>query len=148
MRKLKGMTDFVLKQWEGVGNIYPFKEMCVRLYDYANFFKQPLEIWMFVPCKLVKGVWVVLDEPSHYLLWTMGIAPDDTQMNECQEYQEAKDRVLFEGFEFKGESDFSWIFKHNGLFPVMIAKRNVEYLTVILKREITLTPTAQKQLGL
>jgi hypothetical protein len=54
---LVSMTDFTLNQWDGVAEIYSFKDMCVRCYDYAQFLKQPLKLWMFVPC----------DEEDNYL---------------------------------------------------------------------------------
>lgn len=67
--------------------------------NYANFLKQELNLSMFVPAKLVNGVWVVLEEPRDYELYLLGIAETDEQANKCQEYQEAKERVLFEGVE-------------------------------------------------
>lgn len=143
------MTDFVLGQDNTNGG---FGESEIdRVWKYANFLKQPIELYMFVPCKLVDGVWVVMKTPDEKEQWFR-----DTYDNGWwgdfikykQEYQQAKEKCLFEGFEFKGETEFTWIFKHNGTFPIMIAKRNIEYLNVYFKREIELTATAQKQLSL
>lgn len=139
--KLISMTAFVQQYLKGKV-LYHHLEKVV---NYSDFLIQILELWMFVPCKLIDGVWVVLEEPSGYDLWISGIVSD---MPEFKEYQEAKERCLFEGFEFKGETDFSWIFKHGKTYPVMISKRNIEYLVTIFNREIELTPAAQKQIGL
>ena len=44
MKNLISMVDFILEQ----------HEQCISstnaTYKYANFLKQPLELWMFVPC--------------------------------------------------------------------------------------------------
>jgi hypothetical protein len=42
--KLISMTDFVLEQ----NNFKVFRNQ--QILNYANFLKQPLELWMFVPC--------------------------------------------------------------------------------------------------
>lgn len=66
----------------------------IKLYNgcfkYAKFLSKKIEIWMFIPCKLVGGVWVVLEEPKTYLSFDMQ-EYDDL----CKEYQEAKERCLF-----------------------------------------------------
>src|SRR5690349_9775881 len=59
---------------------------------FDELLKQPLELWQFVPCKLVDGVWVVLEEPCLYCF-------DACDIDKCLEYQEAKERYLFDGFE-------------------------------------------------
>jgi len=73
--------------------------------DYANFLNQPLNISMFVPAKLVDGEWVVLKEPKGVKCCS-GILKDcycrgDLQFvyEDVQEYQIAKENVIFEGFE-------------------------------------------------
>ena len=104
-------------------------------HPYSKFLKQPLEKWMFIPCN--KDGDVLKEQKNPFFV------------DEYKEYQQAKERCLFKEFELKGETGFSWIFKHNGIFPVIISKqRNIEYLVTILKREIQLTPTALKQIGL
>lgn len=72
----------------------------------VDFGKQPLAIWQFVPCKLVDGEWVVLTKST----MSNKTCEDDcnhrncvSEMNECIEYQEAKSRCIFEGFEIKRE---------------------------------------------
>jgi len=100
------------------------------------FGKQPLEIWQFVPCKLVDGVWAVLEEPNKYT--------SNLEIND--EYQQAKDRCLFEGFEYD-KYGFSVLKNKKG------CGFDEEYMTEhtiedLVKYNLELTKTAQKQLGL
>lgn len=133
MKNLMSMTDFVLNK----------DSTCI--FKYAKFLKQPLEKWMFVPCKLVDGIWVVLEEPNvnnyHHNAVCSQMYCDDKK-----EYKKAKERCLFEGFELKGQTDLSWIFKYNNKFPYFVNKSgNIES---IVKYNLQITPTAQKQIGL
>lgn len=138
--KLMSMTDFVLWLTENdsddltsgdrtnmLNNLF-----IKRIISYAYFLKQKLELWMFVPCKFVEGAWVVLKKPDadNYKMVTE---------YELKEYQEAKDRVLFEGgFDFKNERNFYYWRMDNELGSV----------ETMIGLEFTLTPTAQKQIGL
>jgi hypothetical protein len=102
MTNLIGMTDFVLKQFD---RLYAAKfrqeEYVARTKKYANFLKQPLKLWMFLPC----------DESENVLnksTMSKNTCEDDcnhkgcvAEMNECIKYQQAKERCLFEGFEIK-----------------------------------------------
>jgi len=146
MKKLISMTDFVLDQSEILHKEQKNRNFNLGMLDfatnsikYARFLKQPLELWMFVPCDkdgnvlAEKSIFNTTDED--YIFYS----------DDFDKYQKAKERCLFDGFELKGETEFSWIFKHNGIFPIMISKqRNIEYLVTILKREIELTQTAIK----
>lgn len=73
-------------------------------YDY--FLMQKLEPWMFVPCKEVDGKWVLLEEPQNFLDYqdVYNSCEKDGNLhawyNDCKRYQEAKERVLFEGFKW------------------------------------------------
>lgn len=62
----------------------------------VKFGKQPLEIWQFIPCKLVDGVWVVLEEPEIYKI----TAKTGTSKAEL-EWIEAKEKCLFQGLEYQ-----------------------------------------------
>lgn len=113
--KLISMTDFVLEQYELSRNPTHFEE---NAFNYAQFLKQPLELWMFVPCDEDGNV---LEEPSllderYYLL--------------LMAYEQAKERCLFEKSEY---SEF--------LITIM-------YTTIdeIVNLNLKLTPTAIKQL--
>lgn len=130
---------------------------------HALFLSQKLSLEMFVPCKLVEGVWVVLEEPKEEI--------EKIQNNFCRrkkedildlysfdldvkEYKEAKKSVLFEGFnlEIIPETEFTpgykfIVGKNIRIHVYNLDKCNVEYL-LLLSNEIILTPTAQKQIGL
>lgn len=80
--KLMSMTDYVLENYNKVyceGDCIVFTNKCET---YANFLKQPLELWMFIPC--------VGNEPFDY-----------SKHGLKEDFEKAKDRVLFEGIEVK-----------------------------------------------
>ena len=123
MKKLIGMVDFVLEQKE-------LKIMRLaklhRIENYANFLKQQLAIWQFVPCELVDGVWVVLEEANSarigYVLGGWDFKYD------MEKYQQAKERCLFDGIRVD-------LYSHN-------------IIEDLVKYKPLLTATAQKQIGL
>jgi hypothetical protein len=156
--KLIPMTDFVLEQWDGVFEIYPFKEMCVKCYDYANFLKQTLELWMFIPCDEEGNV---LEEPKfHYTeqalrqLRGYDLEIALTVNKKVSEYQQAKERCLFDGFTFhktdRNNPDF-WLVRNSFLkihdYELELQSRTIEILANRINL-IELTPTAIKQLEL
>jgi len=63
--------------------------------DYANFLNQTLNISMFIPAKLVDGEWVVLEHPNCIKEKRTAQFYND----KMDEYQQAKENVIFEGFE-------------------------------------------------
>lgn len=136
-----------------------------KMLNYASFLRQKLELWMFVPCKLVEGVWVVLEEPEEKSFYTE-MSPkngrrrwktnsDKYTLDLC-EYQEAKERVLFEGF--------TAIYNQTKNGTVAIVRNTPNSLNIelgfknttckfktiedLVKYDLILTPTAQKQIGL
>jgi len=136
MKKLISMTDFVLTdKYTSTGHKM-----------YAEFLKQSLTLGMFVPCDLDGNV---LEEPKRDFeedeVSERGRC-EDAFYEDNNDYQEAKERVLFKGFEFKGESDFSFIFKYKGTFPTMIPKLNIELMSNRY-RDIELTKTAQNKIN-
>jgi len=146
---LVSMTDFVLEQ-ELINGGFGQDEIN-KVWNYVNFLKQPLELYMFVPCKLVDGVWVVLEEPKYFKI-------DNSDFNNfnyadyCLEYQQAKERVLFEGFRLNGK----YLWMEESLFMIsdnytesLKNYGNIEsLLKKYLPKNIQLTATAQKQIGL
>lgn len=91
------MTDFVLEQAKFKNDTY---ELSHLLINYANFLKRPLTRGMFVPCDLEGNI---LEEPKQYKEWIeLQKKRGGYSLNlDCKIFQEAKDRVLFEGFELK-----------------------------------------------
>ena len=81
MKNLILMTDFVLEQYELSRNPTIFEE---RAFKYASFLKQPLELWMFVPC----------DEEGNVLKQCSEICA--CECNKIILFREAKKRCLFE----------------------------------------------------
>ena len=93
------MTDFV----NNVGNMenYPSHEKALSwIYNYATFLKQPLKLEMFVPCDEDGNV---LGEPEIYSQWVRENFNDELEneerINQCKDYHQAKEKILFEGFE-------------------------------------------------
>lgn len=126
--------------------------------EFAKFLIQTAELWMFVPAKLVDGVWVVLEEPLFYKQWLEhehNYPYADWAHIQCKEYQEAKKRLLFEGFTYhigldKNNPDF-WFVRNSSHkihdYELETAKLPLENF-VNLNYQILLTSTAQKQIGL
>ena len=121
--KLISMVDYVLKVAEE--QFYG-----TQIYDYANFLKQPLELGMFIPCdedgnvleepeKLIKALEKVNQEyydlkSNHYkdnerYKWAVETITSDKKY---QEYQEAKERVLFKGCSATKQKDY-YLVNHN-----------------------------------
>lgn len=97
--KLISMTDFVIETLEKEVTVdYGASEKIMEVFRYANSIKQFLEIWMFVPCKLVEGVWVVLEVPIYN-----GV-DDQYYGAQIEQYEQAKEKVLFEGFNVKNNT--------------------------------------------
>jgi len=114
--KLISMTDFVLEQKI---QSYEPEHILKRITNYANFLKQPLKLEMFVPC----------DEDGNVL----EVPNSDNEINNyfdlSFEYHQAKERVLFKGFNTKYFKNF------DGL--------TIEYLVTL---NVTLTESAKKQI--
>lgn len=168
MKNLISMTDFVLEQSKRIMNgEITHLESHHQIVDYANFLKQPLKLEMFVPCKLVNDVWVALSLP---------IEPEKPYNDKkCDvwmqyeiyliRYQQAKERCLFDGFEFiethsKGISQNLNLFifpnGENGENRFGLTKKDKSFrswfqlFTVedLVQCNIQLTTTAIKKIGL
>jgi len=168
MNTLIGMTDFVLEQ--GYNPLQNDTECWVKTHNYAKFLKQPLELWMFVPC----------DEDGNFLEEPIlnpiccrkpnddgggcpeccGSPDPDYDTIEWSLYFQAKERCLFEGFEVQNTKD--WIEFYGGIRVYLPSNdlwnmvsvvfkesepmnKTIEYL---VKYNLQLTTNAQKQLGI
>ncbi len=134
------MTDFVLEQYK---NNY-HANTPTRILNYANFLKQPLELWMFVPC----------DEDGNVLKFNYPqnkVFDDIAQIQFEKQYQQAKERCLF---------DVECIDISNGVFKGL-KFGSIEYnittkiffygckiVEDIIEYNLQLTQTAIKQIGL
>jgi hypothetical protein len=92
--KLISMTDFVLKNTYTNEIVKDFKGVLIKHCNYAEFLKQPLELWMFVPC----------DEDGNVISEKYS-AKENTENKSfaklSNEYKEAKERCLFEGVDLE-----------------------------------------------
>jgi hypothetical protein len=95
--KLISMIEFVLEQDKLILKLSPSRSGITqydeftslkldRITNYANFLKRPLELGMFVPCDLKGNV-----------MKKSTIGSGSWQEIDDKKYQQAKERVLFEG---------------------------------------------------
>lgn len=133
MKSLIPMTDFVL-QIINQDNLYSDVKMLLKISNYANFLKHPLELGMIVPA----------DEQGNVLNNPRATDIDAGTEKELQQtiYNNALKRVMFEGFTFIGDSEASWIFEYKKGFTLMIPRKTtVEYLC-FHRKHFRLTQTA------
>ena len=97
--KLIKMTDFVLQNYEKNDNYQNIADECLL---YANFLKQPLTLGMFIPCDENGNV---LEDPEFHEPNNENEIGDYDELR--YQYQEAKSKVIFEGFVFTESQKFS-----------------------------------------
>jgi len=140
MKNLISMVDYVLKD-ESMSSS--------NIINYAKFLKQPLKLWMFVPCDEDGNV---LEDPTH------NGKSIETMRELLKEYQQAKERCLFDGFFNTTESPQYKMYIQNGMQSVFYIARNSTTVKniwgmrtiedLIKDTPIQLTQTAIKQIGL
>ncbi len=153
------MTDFVLQQ-----DITDIKQRD-SIIKYAQFLKQPLQLGMFVPCDLEGDV---LEEPDFFIgkYDDNGYGDVDKRKykEDLKEHQEARERCLFDGFEVNEDEDnfiyITFLFNKNNcklifdkesnsfLIDTPVFDEYVEKIEDLIKYNLELTKTAQKQIGL
>ena len=140
--KLISMVDFVL-EFGKEQNRCNYEEAYDKISAYARFLKQPLELWMFVPCDENGNV---LEEPKNYKEWCKKSlnTPYDLDLSKYEIYQQTKEQVLFEGFYYRGKSKTI----SDGVFTFSIFHLKSETIEDLIEYNFTLTTTAIKQLGL
>ena len=150
MEHLIPMTDFVLKQnytttLDMSQRDFYDKELSIfeKIRRYANFLKKPLKLGYFIPCDEND---VPLEEPIFHE------PNNESEIGNYQllrdEFEEAKQRVLFEGFELlEEEYNDCWTFL-NVIENTKICihkNQNLEYLSRT-NYNLTLTETAEKEI--
>jgi len=146
--KLIDMTDFVLEQSEKIAIDITFMVYSEIIIKYANLLKQPLEIWMFVPCDEYGNI---LEKPKsikdsfNIKSGHGGFFDQKSFLNYMLKYQQAKERCLFEGFEIKKDSHKSVT---NGVISFYFGEPRKDTVENLCKQNLQLTQTAIKQLGL
>lgn len=151
--KLISMTEFVLEisgkpiqgQWDDVDRYH-------KIVKYANFLKQPLTLGMFVPCDEDGNV---LEEPKLVPVKEyIDREPDEDYVPDLEQYQQAKDRVMFEG-EWKHSVDDRYTYMNwcrNDKKDITVHMHSCKTIEDMLSKKwyksLKLTPTALKQIGL
>jgi hypothetical protein len=147
--KLISMTDFLMRQ-SNPKNLeeQEFENAFISVWNYANFLKKPLKKGMFVPCDESDNI---LDYPKNFTAFEVGMSSKDFyfDVDYCEKYQQAKERLLFDGFFDNGTGNAILQQTPNALVIDMnfYKGRTIEYL-LNSKCTITLTPSAQKQIGI
>ena len=149
--KLINMVDFVLDQGNPSNTDSQFTD---KVMAYANFLKQPLTLGMFVPCDLDGNI-LQKEIGADFL--------SDHDMDKFLEYEESKERILFQGWNVEEKCVDSIVignkeipasieFSENGIWIFDEHKvNNIEQLLFYSdkeKIEIVLTEPAKKQIGL
>jgi len=135
--KLISMTDFVLEENKQLKNAPDAYEQYCNIVNYANFLKQPLKYWMFIPC----------DEDSNFL---QELKP---YQDNYFKYEKAKERCLFDGFEFQDANEdnpmpYIYLGEEVTLYPEVWEDNHTIEDLLYWKEFIILSKTAIKQIGL
>ena len=140
------MTDFVLEQLnEQNSRTKPMREVFNSLEKYAKFLKQPLKLEMFVPCDEDENV---LGEPEDYEKRLPNMM---TEYNdEVYRYKQAKEKVLFEGIEFRKNAGVNFLTINEDTFAFHDFNIKFKDLTVefLVQYNLELTESAIKQIEL
>ena len=146
--RLISMVEFVDRQAENYENEHECFYFCV---DYAKFLNQPLNIGQFVPAFFDGEKWVVLEEPKDYERYLM-MESDDNWIqlfgdwyNKCRQYQQAKDNVIFEGWEMTVYVHGVWWVEKDGY---CVKSDNKWTIQDLIKYKPILTKYGQQQAGL
>lgn len=147
MEKLISMTDFVLEQSKLTGYDISDYDWIIRIVNYAKFLKQPLKLEMFVPCDDGGNV---LEHPIYTTnhsdeCYCKGCEEETKRCSDLQDqYQKAKEKVLFEGFEVKRNYIMYYDFMY--MMTYELENKNIEsIIEKIPNNTLTLTENALKQ---
>jgi hypothetical protein len=151
--KLISMTDFVLESNKKIAQSHSRVECGNLILNYAQFLKQPLKLWMFVACDEERNM---LEEPERwgdYLMFPESF-DGNKEWNDLYEYQQAKERRLFEGVTVTIENNTYLDIKLENGNVFRYVKKEQRFMFChdykienLLGRDATLTPTAIKQIG-
>ena len=129
--KLISMTVFVLEQSKRIMNVeITHLESHNQIVNYANFLKQPLKLEMFVPC----------DDNGNVLEGIIGNGMIHNYSEKVKQYEQAKDKVLFDGFDIYSNGDL-----HNAFVTFESSRleiMNVENLITDFQYSFYLTSNA------
>lgn len=151
--KLLSMTDFIEKSRDEMTSKSPLnfsdtKKYFDRIFNYSDFLKQPLELWMFVPCDENGNT---LESPyKDNFIQSNGSWINKGSWNqysrELDEYVKAKERILFKDFEPCITNNVQSVHSNSrDVHFQLIEKKSIESIAT---GRIELTETAIKQIGL
>lgn len=152
--KLISMTEYTLQTLdEEVTVSYGIRDKVRQIRAYAEFLKQPLELWMFVPCD-EHGVFMPPLEMccSGADCGCMGMPTNVSSQKEIDDYLEAENRVLFKNCFYDQASETAYHKSYEiPLFHKLLAQIDMLTIEDIMKvsgnSDIQLTQTAIKQLN-
>lgn len=152
--KLISMVDFIENLRiemlrKGESNFKETKQYFDRVFNYSDFLKQLLELWMFVPCDESGNI---LNEPNidhskYYTIQNNGYLDRVMFNDDVEIYEQAKEKVLFEIEKYEigilNGKRAIWI---NSFAGQIID--DFKFLTVedLVSKSFQLTPTAIKQI--
>lgn len=132
------MVDFVL-QVVNADRPCDRGKMLDEIGSYAEFLKQPLKLEMFVPCDEEGNVIIIDTEHKEN--------PKSWSEDEIKQYSKAKEKVLFEGFEVKGNYLMYYDFMYMMIYE--LENKTIEsIIDEIPNNHLTLIHNALKQIGL
>ena len=123
-----------------------------KIFKYNEFIDKSLNLGMFIACGKEGNV---LEEPKaykNYLSYNSNVLKENHPevYKECEQYQEAKERVLFEGFDIEYSEHKTIIYFHfksfNSIQYHIKEKKFYSYENIedFVKMDLTLTPNAIK----
>lgn len=144
MKKLIGMTDYCMELTKNdfIGSGSVSNDVLLKISNYANFLKQPLELWMFIPCDDDGNV---LEEPKIENMPFCSVNGEGYDYA-ILKYQQAKEKCLFEGCFYDDEMQV--IRSEKGIDLFYLPKGKLFSVEMMAKYNLQLTPTAIKQLSL
>jgi hypothetical protein len=136
MEKLIPMTDFVLEQYSFDEQLY--RDTLKNIVNYANFLKQPLTLGMFVPCdEDGKPLEEIKDQEY----------PNNVEYSEeIEQYDKARERLLFEGFNYDEEDDVVFYFDKSNHYNQIDLSEYDHTIEDLVDLNLPLTETAKKQI--
>lgn len=158
--KLTSMVNFVLQQ-----DITDIKQRD-SIVKYANFLRQPLKLEMFVPCDENGNVlqepkktnyqvdvnakcsgWKYLYDSNDKLI---GYYDDRKWKEDFVKYKQSKEKVLFEGIEFRKNAGVNFLTINEDTFAFHDFNIKFKDITVefLVQYNLKLTESAIKQIGL
>ena len=117
--------------------------------NFDEFLEQPLKVEMFVPCDEEGNV---LEEPKRWkdYLQYPDIFDGNKEWNELYDYQQAKEKVLFEGIEFRTNGGVNFLTIKEDTFAFFDFNVKFKNLTIeyLIQYNLQLTENAVKQIRL